>query len=57
MISISFTQIFSVASLIMVALTSLNYLISLKTNRKQKEKLDELESILKALKEREQWMY
>ena len=53
MISITFTQIFSVASLVMVVLTSLNYLISLKTNRKQKEKLDELENILKDLKERE----
>ena len=57
MISITFTQIFSVASLIMVVLTSLNYLISLKTNRKQKEKLDELESVLKDLKERDEWMY
>lgn len=53
----SFTQIFSATSLIMVGLTSLNYLISLKTNRKQKEKLDELESILKDLKERDRWMY
>lgn len=57
MISITFTQIFSVASLIMVALTSINYLISLKTNRRQKEKLDELESILKDLKERDRWTY
>ena len=54
MISITFTQIFSVTSLVMVVLTSLNFLISLKTNRRQKEKLDELESILKDLKEREQ---